>query len=238
MKKIKKLLIAAGVILALGAVSVPALAAGTYGSSAVTAGGTYTLTEMLTYAIQDEYLASAEYAKITETFGSVRPFANIIKAEQSHIAALERLFTTYGIAIPANSAAGYVTVPASLTDALNAGVQAEKNNIAMYDKFLSQSLPDDVKAVFTALRNASESHLAAFERGLTGSAGGQARSGNGNRGSGGNSAGPNGTGICGANGTGVCTGTGTGAGTGNMNHGQGKGQLGTGVCNGACLLPA
>ena len=65
---------------------------------------------MLTYAIQDEYLAKAEYAKITEALGNVRPFANIINAEQTHIVALENLLKTYGIAVPVNDAAGYATV--------------------------------------------------------------------------------------------------------------------------------
>ena len=137
---------------------------------------------MLTYAVQDEYLASAEYAAINEALGNPRPFANIVKAEQTHIAALEKLFAANGIALPGNTAGDYVAVPASLTEALNAGVQAEKNNIAMYKQFLSQSLPDDVMTVFTALKNASEQHLASFEKSLAGTAGSQASAGNGSQG--------------------------------------------------------
>jgi len=170
---------------------------------------------MLTYAIQDEELAYAEYAKITDTFGSARPFANILKAEQSHIAALEGLFTANGIALPENTAAGYVTAASSLTDALNAGVQAEQDNIAMYETFLSQPLPDSVKTVFTALKSASEQHLAAFERSLSGGTGNPAGKGYGAGG--------------GMYGQGACNGTGTGAGT--MNRGQDR----SGACNGACF---
>jgi hypothetical protein len=225
MKKIKKLLILALVVLAVGSLSVTALAAGEYGSAAANQNAAYTLTDMLTYAVQDEELAYAEYAKIVETYGNTRPFANIIKAEQSHIAALEKLFAAYGVALPANSAADYVTVPSSLTDALNAGIQAEKNNIAMYEKFLSQNLPDDVKSVFTALKNASEHHLAAFERSLSGTSGNSAQNGYGNSG-------------YGMNGTSGCKGTGsyTGAGSGHMNQGQAKGNGGTGICTGVCVL--
>ena len=38
-------------------------------------------------------------------------------------------------------------------------VAGEVDNIAMYNKFLEQDIPDDVRATFTALRNASEGHL-------------------------------------------------------------------------------
>ena len=241
MNKFKKMLISAGVVLAIGAVSVTALAA-SYGSSAVESGKTYTLTQMLTYALQDENLAYAEYVKINEAFDAARPFANIVRAEKTHIAALERLFSANGIALPENTAGTYVTVPASLTDALKAGVQAEKSNIAMYEKFLSQTLPDDVKAVFTALKNASEQHLAAFERGLSGSAEAPARNGNGNRGNGlmnGSSGGNRGNGTmnrqASCDGTDACGATDcTGSGTGSMNRGQGRGQGGAGTCDGTC----
>ena len=37
---------------------------------------------MLTYAIQDEYLAHAEYDYILKNFGDQRPASNIIKAEE------------------------------------------------------------------------------------------------------------------------------------------------------------
>lgn len=220
MNKSKKLLLTGLAVLAIGTFSATALAAGgSYGSTAAQENKTYTLEEMLTYADQDENLAYAEYAKIVDTLGSTRPFANIIRAEQTHIAALEKLFTAYGFTLPENRAADYVTVPASLTDALDAGIQAEKNNIAMYEQFLAQQLPEDVKTAFTALKNASEHHLAAFERSASGStSGGQARNGNGMFG---NSNGKNGM-----NGSGVCNGTGSG---------QNRGNSGTGACTGLCV---
>ena len=162
-----KLIAAVGLAVILtGTLAVTALAEDTYGSSSVTDSGTYTLEEMLTYAMEDEYLAYAEYAQIIDTFGSVRPFSNIINAEATHIEELATLFEAYGLAVPENTASDYVTVPDDISDALSAGVQAEINNIAMYDAFLSQTLPDDVRDVFEALRAASAKHLTAFERGL------------------------------------------------------------------------
>lgn len=123
----------------------------------------YTLEEMLTYAIQDEYLAQAEYNAIIDTFGEVRPFTNIVNAEQTHIDLLLPLFATYGIEVPANTAADSVVIPETITSAIATGVDAETANIAMYNTFLAQTdLPDDVRVVFEYLVSASNNHLASF----------------------------------------------------------------------------
>jgi hypothetical protein len=168
MKSIKKLMAIVIAVAVTGTLSLTAFAAdGDFGSAAVEEDKTYTLSEMLTYAIEDEYLAHAEYEKIIDTFGAQRPFTNIVKAEETHIAALEPLFAKYGVVLPANTAEDYTVVPSTLLDAFKAGVQAETSNIAMYGAFLKQELPDDIRSVFTALKNASENHLAAFENGVS-----------------------------------------------------------------------
>jgi hypothetical protein len=125
-----------------------------------------TLEEALVYAIQDEYLAQARYDVVIGKFGNIRPFGNIKTAEQQHISALVSLFQKYDKQIPENKAKQYVTAPGTLKDAFNEGVQAEIDNIAMYDKLKTvPSLPEDVKLVFTQLGNASKNHLRAFQRG-------------------------------------------------------------------------
>lgn len=125
----------------------------------------YTVEEMLTAAIQDEYLAQATYAAIIAAYGEIRPFTNVVAAEQTHIDLLLPLFEAYGIAVPENEAAASVAVPESITAALSTGVDAETANIAMYDAFLAvEDLPEDVATVFAYLRNASLNHLNAFSR--------------------------------------------------------------------------
>lgn len=125
----------------------------------------YFLEEMLIYALQDEYLAKAEYEAIIETYGEVRPFINIVEAEQTHIDLLLPLFETYGYDLPENIAADSVVIPESITSAIATGVEGEEANIAMYQAFLAQdNLPDDVRTVFEYLLNASEQHLAAFSK--------------------------------------------------------------------------
>ncbi|NLO34919.1 MAG: DUF2202 domain-containing protein [Clostridiaceae bacterium] len=147
----------------------------TLGAQAAAKDSSYTLEEMLTYAIQDEYLAQAEYAAIIAAFDVTRPYTNILRAEDNHADALLGLFEAHDMALPdAKSVAGQAVIPETLAETFAIGVEAEQNNIAMYDAFLKQDLPDDVRVVFENLRDASVNHLAAFERGVT-------RDGTGNR---------------------------------------------------------
>ena len=136
-----------------------------FGAAALSEGKTYTVEEMLTYAIQDEYLARAEYKVIMDAYGEQRPFINIMKAEGVHVQRLLPLFTAYGVTVPEDTALELTVKPDSLAAAYEAGVTAEVNNIAMYEAFLKQEdLPDDVRAVFEALTRASGNHLRAFEQ--------------------------------------------------------------------------
>ncbi len=164
MKRMKTALIL--VMLALFALA-PALslAEEAAGSAATADGQTYTVEQMLTYALQDEYAARAAYTAILAAFGDGAPFANTLRAEGTHVAELLALFAAYGLAAPADTAAGTVTAPATLAEAYAAGVAAETANIAMYARFLAQAdLPADVHAAFTVLSNASQNHMAAFTR--------------------------------------------------------------------------
>lgn len=48
--------------------------------------------EALRDALDDEYKARATYQSVIDKFGPVRPFVNIIEAEERHASALLRLF--------------------------------------------------------------------------------------------------------------------------------------------------
>jgi hypothetical protein len=74
----------------------------------------YSLDEMLIYAIEDEYLAQAEYDVIMDTFGVQKPFSNIMKAEATHISLLEPLFEKYDAKMPVKDWESLVTVPESM----------------------------------------------------------------------------------------------------------------------------
>ncbi len=163
-KKCKKIWILVIVALLVGVITATAWAADDYGAAAVTEGQTYTLEQILTHALEDEYLAYARYQADIEKFGEVRPFVNIVKAEKRHINLLMPLFDKYSVTIPDSKAAEYLSEPETLLDALNAGVEGETSNIRMYDIFLNQELPNDVRISFALLKSAAEKHLDAFKR--------------------------------------------------------------------------
>ncbi|MGP4077484.1 ferritin family protein [Halobacillus sp. K22] len=137
-----------------------------FGAQGAMNAATLTVPEMLTYAMQDEYLAQARYQDILNTFGYVRTFARIKEAEMRHIAALNTLFARYQVPLPEDISQLFIVTPENIKRAYGAGVRGEIDNIAMYNKFLTYELPADIRVVFTQLRDASVNHLAAFERGL------------------------------------------------------------------------
>ena len=165
LKKMTAGLLAVGLLATGVAAGTTAYAADSeLGAAGVQSGKDYTTEEMLAFAIEDEYLAQAEYAAIMNSFGEQRPFSNIIRAEATHISLLTPLLETYKVTVPDTDWSSIATAPSSIEDAYAAGITAEKNNIAMYESFLKKELPADVKEIFEYLLNASENHLAAFQR--------------------------------------------------------------------------
>ena len=148
--------------------------------------------EALRMALNDEYKAEATYDAVIEAFGEVRPFINIIEAERRHAsrakAEMDRLDISYD---PVNPYLGKLEAPASLLAACEQGVEAEIENIALYDRILPTIADEAVKQTLTDLHWASrERHLPAFRRcvaqgGEMGRGGGPGKAGEGNgRGSG------------------------------------------------------
>lgn len=139
-------------------------------------------------ALDDEYKARATYAQVVADFGDVRPFSNIVEAEQRHIDALVALFARYGLEVAPDPWPGQVTRYGTIADAGADGVQAEIDNAALYDRLLAGTTRHDLVDTYRNLRRASqENHLPAFqrcaERGGPGE--GQGRGGSGWRGGGG-----------------------------------------------------
>lgn len=126
------------------------------------------LEEMLTYAIQDEHLARAEYETIIERYGDLGPFTNIVRAEERHIRRLRETFAVYGLTVPRDTSNNWVVAQVDLKSALETGVQTEIDNIAMYRAFLGSAaatpVPAEVRQLFERLAVASENHLRAFSR--------------------------------------------------------------------------
>lgn len=124
----------------------------------------------LLMALDDEYKAFSTYQVVMEKFGQVRPFSNIIRAEENHISVLKELLNKYGVSIPENPyllAQNRPVAPATLQEACAIGVQAEIENAGLYDDKLMPMVMGhaDIQIVFQNLRDASQDrHLPAFER--------------------------------------------------------------------------
>ena len=135
-----------------------------YGAKGAAADKDLSVNDMLMYAVQDEYLAHGEYLAIIDKFGSQKPYDNIVSAEETHLAFLKEVYVSYGLEFPEDDSADHIVIPANLVEAAETGVQAEIDNIAMYELFLTYDLPENVYKVFTALKSGSDSHLLAFQK--------------------------------------------------------------------------
>ena len=116
-------------------------------------------------ALDDEYKARATYRAVIAAFGAVRPFVNIVEAEDRHAAALEALFARFGLSLPEDRWAGRVETPASLAAACAAAVAGEIENGEMYERLLAAISHPAVRTVMLRLQAASrDNHLPAFSR--------------------------------------------------------------------------
>ena len=135
-----------------------------YGAKGALLDKSLSIGDMLAYAVQDEYLASREYSAIMETFNTTNPYSNIQRSEETHLALLKDYYEVNNQTFPKDQSASQLLVPKSLLEAARTGVQVEIDNIAMYEKFLKEDLPENIRSVFEQLKSASQNHLQAFER--------------------------------------------------------------------------
>jgi rubrerythrin len=121
--------------------------------------------QALCEALDEEYRSRAAYRSVIEAFGPVRPFVNIVEAEERHASALSNLLEFFGVEPPKDNWAGRVPAPATLLEACRAGVEGEIENAAMYDRLLADIADPRAREVMRRLQAASqERHLPAFQR--------------------------------------------------------------------------
>lgn len=58
------------------------------------------VSSMLILALEDDYKAKATYEVIISEYGTIKPFSDIVSAEQTHLDLLLPLFDTYQIELP------------------------------------------------------------------------------------------------------------------------------------------
>lgn len=116
-------------------------------------------------ALDDEYKAWSTYTQVIRDFGEIRPFVNIVEAEQRHIDALLGLCARYVVSPPPNRWPGQVPRHASVREACEHAIGGEIENAALYDRVLQSTDRADITRVYRALQSAStDRHLPAFRR--------------------------------------------------------------------------
>lgn len=119
--------------------------------------------QILRIACYDEFHALEVYKKVIQTFGNIAPFSNIVQSEQRHIDACLSLCAKYGVNPPINDWQPKITIPSTVGECCALGVQAEIDNVAMYDRLLFYASDPDIIDVFYSLQAASaNNHLNAF----------------------------------------------------------------------------
>lgn len=135
--------------------------------------------DMLAYMAEEEKLARDVYTALGDKFPTATTFDRIASSEGQHLTVVRSLLDRYDIADPtAGKAAGVfasadiqalyreLSAATTLTEAYQAGVAIEKDDLAELAKADDGVTAPDVNMVYDNLAKASEQHLAAFERRL------------------------------------------------------------------------
>jgi len=116
-------------------------------------------------ALDDEYKSWSTYSRVLRDFGDIRPFSNIIQAEQRHVDALLELCAHYDVTPPPNRWHSDVPRYVSVREACEHAIEGEIANAALYDRVLQSTNRADIVGVYLALQSAStDRHLPAFRR--------------------------------------------------------------------------
>ena len=121
-------------------------------------------------ALQDEYQGEAIYARVLLDHGDIRPFSNVVHAEQRHASFLEELLEARDLPVPANAGVGGPGLRVA-PGGLHRGrrVRGRATSPSTTGFLTAGPLPDDVRQAFEHNRMASlEHHKPAFERCATG----------------------------------------------------------------------
>lgn len=121
--------------------------------------------DALRATLVDELTARAFYDAILTKHGDVRPFTNIVRAEERHAAAVRAIMHRHQVDDSGVIARPLPAIPATVAECARLAAQLERDNIALYDRSILIASDADVKAIFERLRAASlNNHLPAFER--------------------------------------------------------------------------
>jgi len=113
-------------------------------------------------ALADEWMAEARYDAFAAKFGA--PFPRLERAEERHADLLVQLLGSHAHAAPAKPVVEVAPV-ATVSEACAAALEAEKQNVALYDRLLAANPPEDAKCIYEHLRaRSADRHIPSLER--------------------------------------------------------------------------
>lgn len=136
------------------------------------------LAKSLQFSREEERMARDLYKALADKYDGAVPFSRITISEDRHFDAVGTLLDRYDVSDPSKGKAAGTYADAtlqklyndwlaqgtkSLDAAYDVGVALEKRDIADLKGEINTATQTDVKQVYTALLNASEQHLKAFE---------------------------------------------------------------------------
>lgn len=115
-------------------------------------------------ALEDERKSEDFYEAVLAEYGRRQPMMMLANQERCHQRWLHSLASRHGVELPDRSSHEFDEF-ASFEDACRAGAEAERENVALYDRLLAETNDTDVRSTFERLRWVSlERHLPALER--------------------------------------------------------------------------
>lgn len=120
--------------------------------------------DALDAAYSDELVAYTRYKSAINQFGSIRPFSNLLKAEERHLAILGQQYRQWGWTVPIGEVLPLRTF-SHIQNACDVSLAEEKKNVALYDRLLPEVTDISLREAFLYLRYASsERHIPALQR--------------------------------------------------------------------------
>lgn len=116
---------------------------------------------------KEEITARVTYEKAMEQFGNEKPFSNIVKSEERHQSAVERLAEKKEVLLedPEIEVEDFE----NYEKAIERAIEIEKGDIEVIERLLKDNnLDEDTERVYENLLHGSQNHLQAFEKALAG----------------------------------------------------------------------
>ncbi len=122
-----------------------------------------TINRILSYALENQMIAKAEYRGMINKYGISKPFIKLLKTQEPYIDMINSLFKSYNLKAPNKNWEQTVRIPENVDIFYADSAIKEKNIVEMYKGFLSEEIPDDIRAAVQKLMELSLNHIRLYK---------------------------------------------------------------------------